>query len=336
MIVRTLFILLSFQVIGDISAQDIIFSQYYNSPLHINAAFAGTVAYPHFTTNYRNQWPGLNKVYETYGVTYDQYFPKQNLGLGLIITSDDQANGTLVATNFQGIVSYNMKFDFDKQIKFGIGVGYVQNRLDWDKLIFFDQLDPELGSTDRNGIPFPTSELRPASLSNGYFDVRLGMLYYTPKYYFGVSLSHVNGPYDGFLADNVDATQLSLPALISIHAGFQYVINKDNKGRPTTFISPNVLYVAQSSFHQVNLGAYLQKDALFGGIWLRNTIDNFDALIFSAGVIFNNIKIGYSYDLTISQLGINSGGSHEIGISVGLKNLEKKQSKINDCFSLFR
>jgi len=40
--------------------------------------------------------------------------------------------------------------------------------------------------------------------------------------------------------------------------------------------------------------------------------------------------------LTSSQLGLQSGGSHEIAITVALKSLEKKESKYNDCFSLFR
>jgi len=116
----------------------------------------------------------------------------------------------------------------------------------------------------------------------------------------------------------------------------QIVLQKDNKGNPLTFISPNVLFAHQSGFSQINIGAYLQVKQLFGGLWLRHTLSNVDSFIFSAGVDLNYIKIGYSFDLTGSELGINTNGSHEIGINFRLKNLEKKESKYNDCFSLFR
>jgi hypothetical protein len=80
----------------------------------------------------------------------------------------------------------------------------------------------------------------------------------------------------------------------------------------------------------------MQVKQLFGGAWIRHTLGNVDAFIFSTGVDLDYIKIGYSFDLTGSRLSTNTGGSHEIGIIVRLKNLEKKESKYNDCFSLFR
>jgi len=213
----------------------------------------------------------------------------------------------------------------------------MQNVLDWNKLVFFDQIDPQFGSVDRFGNPNPSAEVMPADLSNGFLDVDMGMLLYNPNYYVGVSLFHLNSPYNGFLSSGADPSANSLPVLMGIHAGYQIVMQKDNKGNPTTFISPNVMYATQAGFQQINLGAYLQTGAIFGGLWVRHTIENIDAAIASVGVYFNNLKIAYSYDVTLSSLTLGtSGGSHEIGISLGLKHLEKKTSKINDCFSLFR
>ena len=318
-----------------ILAQDLIFSQYYNSPLHVNPAFAGTTNYPQFTANYRLQWPKFNNVYKTYAVTYDQFFKKMNSGIGFIAISDDQGDGTLKTTKFAGIYSYRAKFRNDWQVKFGLELGYHQTRLNWDKLIFFDQIDPFEGPFNSSGVPFPSNEIRPASLQNGFLDINLGMLLYNPKFYLGFSLDHVNGPYSGFTQQNQGFSE-SLPVLYSLTGGFQIVLDTDNKGNPSTFISPNAIYAIQSGFSQINFGAYMQIKQLFGGIWLRHTINNVDAFIFSFGVDLNQIKIGYSFDLTTSALGVQTGGSHEIGISVGLKNLEKKESKYNDCFSLFR
>jgi len=318
------------------SAQDLIFSQYYNSPLHLNPAFAGTTSYPQFTANYRLQWPSYNKVYETYAVTADQAIGNLNSGFGFIAISDSQGDGTIKATKFAGIYSYRARFKEDWQIKFGLEVGYHQNRLDWDKLIFSDQIDPFLGPFNSMGVPFPSSEVQPQSLRNGFLDVNLGMLLYNPKFYVGLSLDHVNSPYAGFTESSRSNTAESLPVMYTLNAGFQIVLEKDNKGNPSTFISPNALFAHQSGFTQINAGAYMQIRQLFGGVWFRHTLSNVDAVIFSMGVDLNNIKIGYSFDLTVSSLGLETGGSHEIGISVGLKHLEKKESKYNDCFSIFR
>ncbi len=321
---------------GHLNAQDLIFSQYYNSPIHINPAFAGTVSYPHFTTNYRLQWPSLNRVYETYAVSYDQFFKKLNSGFGFTALNDDQGDGTLRTTKASGIYSYKIIFNKNWQIKFGIEVAYNQNRLNWEKLIFFDQIDPVSGPFNSGGIPFPTSEVRPESLNNSYLDIGMGMLLYNPSYYIGISLDHLNGPYAGFTQSATDASSESLPVVFSIHAGTQIVLLKDNKGNPFTFISPNVVYARQSDFDQINAGAYIQVGPIFGGAWVRHTLKNIDSFIFSFGVNLNYIKIGYSFDLTSSELGLSTGGSHEIGISLGLSKLEKKESKYNDCLSLFR
>lgn len=330
-------VILTYALHSNSMGQDLVFSQYYSNPIHFNSAFVGTVAYPRFAANYRMQWPGLNNVYESYAASYDQYFPSKNLSAGLILLSDDQGNGTLKQTSAKAIVSYNIRFGDKWQIKFGVGSKFAQNRLDWDKLIFFDQLDPITGPLDGAGVPNISSELRPTSLSQSYFDVDLGMLLYNPKYFLGISVFHANGPAYGFVNDETGGTNSSLPLLISLHGGYQLTLEKDNKGNPSTFISPSILFASQSGFNQLNVGAYLQKSSVFGGLWVRHTIENLDALIFSFGVIANNIKVGYSYDLTLSSLENRStAGSHEIGISVGLKRFEKKVSKMNDCFSLFR
>jgi hypothetical protein len=42
---------------------------------------------------------------------------------------------------------------------------------------------------------------------------------------------------------------------------------------------------------------------------------NNEAIIFSVGVTTNNFNIGYSFDYTISELGIEAGGAHEFSLS---------------------
>ena len=52
------------------------------------------------------------------------------------------------------------------------------------------------------------------------------------------------------------------------------------------------------------------------GVWFRNGVENADAFIFQVGVQQDYFKVGYSYDVTLSQLGNSTQGSHEITIGI--------------------
>jgi hypothetical protein len=60
-----------------------------------------------------------------------------------------------------------------------------------------------------------------------------------------------------------------------------------------------------------------------------------DAIIFILGLNLNYIEVGYSYDFTISSIGPDSGGSHEVSVSLLLPNISsnkvKKKDKILPC-----
>jgi hypothetical protein len=63
-------------------------------------------------------------------------------------------------------------------------------------------------------------------------------------------------------------------------------------------------------------------------MWFRKTSRNSDALIFLLGLRFQNFRIVYSYDLTISNAKSATVGSHEISIAFEIKTPSKSQSKM--------
>jgi len=321
--------------VASVSGQDPIFSQFYNAPNQINPAFAGNTESPFIATNYRLQWPGFSNVYNTYMLSYDQFVPKLNSGFGLSLLADDAGDGTLKTTKISGIYSYRVYIKRNTYLKLGLEAGVVQHRLDPTKLIFFDQLDPQFGAISPGGTRYPTEE-NLADIGTRYYpDIGAGLMVYSPKFYGGIGLKHLNNPDTGFL-QNVENIDRGLPIRITIHGGMQIDIEKGNKATKGTFISPNVMYVKQGPFRQINAGAYLDFGDIFTGLWYRDTASNGDAVIGSVGVRSGIYKISYSYDLTISGLGINSGGTHEIGLILNFDSLLPKESKYNDCLSLFR
>ncbi len=131
-----------------VQAQDPIFSQFYAAPLQINPAFAGNSFGPHVAINYRNQWPSIQSgAYTTYAASYDQYIDRANSGFGLMILTDDAGQGLIKTNRVSGLYAYRLQMDNQLFVKFGVEASFVQTRLDWDQLVFFDQIDPEVGPT---------------------------------------------------------------------------------------------------------------------------------------------------------------------------------------------
>ena len=319
---------------GRLFGQDPIYSQFYASPILINPAFAGTSHHPVVYSHYRNQWPSIDQAYTTFSVTVDQFSDSNNSGYGFSLLSDNSGNGILRTIKAAGVYSYALKMQNDFTLRIGLEPAIIQSRLDWDRLIFSDQIDPITGPITQGGTVLPGSEIRPQELTDYSFDLSTGFLLSSPYFYAGLSLEHLNNPNPGFLDSTGDF--VGIPTRYSLHFGTQINFDFRNKVDKGSFITPNALLVKQGDFYQVNLGFYSKISALLTGVWLRHTFNNADALIFSVGTKYEDFKIQYSFDYTVSDLNINSGGAHEISFRYIISSVGTKESKINDCLSIFR
>ncbi len=308
MVKRLLFILTSIFSLGIFDyayGQDPEFTQFYANPLYLNPAFAGTARCPRFIMNYRNQWPALTGTFVTYSVSYDQHIDAIAGGLGILITNDKAGEGTLTTTNFSAIYSYQLNVSREFSIKAGFQATYAQKKVDWEKLTFGDMIDP------RRGFIFTTAEQKNFTERTNV-DVSAGILGYSKRYFFGFAAHHLTEPDEGFLGLS------KLPMKYTGHAGA--VIPLEGRGSEAN-ISPNILYQQQQDFRQLNLGLYVTKGAIVGGLWYRNQ-DAFIALIgFQQGLF----KFGYSYDVTVSKLSNATAGSHEISFQLQFECKPKKR-----------
>ncbi len=277
-------------------AQDPEFTQFYAAPLYLNPAFAGSVRCPRFTMNYRNQWPAILGQFITYDVEYDQYVASLSGGIGILAWKDNAGTGTISTTNISGIYSYQMNVNRDFTINAGFQASYMQKNLDWSKLTFGDQIDP------RYGFVYTTQEIAPKGTSS-FLDLDAGIIGYTNEFYGGVSVDHLLQPDEGFISANSP-----LPMKFTGHFGA--LIPMDDSRHNTSYISPNVLFVMQQNFQQLNLGLYVSRGPLVGGLWYRLG----DAIIALIGIQTSGLKFGYSYDITISKLSNAAGGAHEISL----------------------
>ncbi len=292
-------------------AQDPHFSQYYANPMFLNPGMTGSVECARINLNYRNQWPSLGDAFVTYSASYDQILNKLRSGIGISFVGDKSGEGgALKRTHISASYSYKLIVNQKILISFGIQGTYSQQKLDWNKLIFGDQIDPTTGTINPS-----TSETPPSSFDKSYIDFAAGaVLDFNGAVFAGLAVHHLTQPDIGFY-DNTDS---KLPMKITIHGGASYNLSRGGFGyyeEGDWLLMPNILYQQQNKSQELNFGAYVNKYPFVAGVWLRNSFDNIDAAIVLIGINYANYRIGYSYDFTLSKLSNVSGGAHEISFA---------------------
>jgi len=295
-----------------LKAQDPHFSQYYANPLYLNPAFAGTANCPRVIFNHRNQWPSITGNYVTYNVSYDQHVDGINGGLGLIVTTDKAGQGVLSKDIISGIYSYKLDVSNNFSIKAGFQATYFQNRIDWEKLTFGDMIDPKYG------FIWNTSEIRPDP-RKGAIDFSAGFLGYSENFYMGFAVHHLTEPDAAFYGVS------KLPRKYTGHLGGVINLVRGSRNIEDPTLSPNILFMKQQDFEQLNYGLYFSRYPIVGGVWFRQSFTNADAVITLVGIQTGVLKVGYSYDVTVSKLSNASGGAHEISFAYQFPCIPKKR-----------
>jgi type IX secretion system PorP/SprF family membrane protein len=300
-------------------AQDPQFSQFYAAPLYLSPSFAGSALAPRAVVNYRNQWPNIDASFVTYAASFDYYFPKVNSGVGLLVTHDRQGVGGVRSTDIGAQYSYRLQLSDNLFFQPGFQLSYVLRDANFFNLTFGDQLN-NLGPIPGQGTAEPlTGEYR------SYLDFSSGGLLYTERFYVGVSAHHMNRPNQSLTGD-----VSRLPMKTTFHAGYKIPLDASTAqglaqdvSAPERSITPAILYKMQGKFDQLDVGLYATYDPLVFGLWYRGLpikqyepgLNNSDAVIFLFGFKYESLSVGYSYDLTISNLGPASGGAHELSLS---------------------
>lgn len=289
-------------------AQDAAFSQFYANPLYLNPALTGTTECGRLHLNYRNQWPSLDKAYVTYSVAYDQQLPEIRSGFGLLIMSDQQGSGAYHRTLAGGFYAYQLQIGLETFLQFGVKAAFYQEGINWSKLVFADMIDPTTGSISPGNEVEPTSNIYTADFASGL------ALSYSDIFFAGFSADHLSQPNLSFYGDE----NVFLPRKFTLHAGMNYNASSGTTGtgrQGDLLLQPNLLFMQQGAFNQLNAGLYLNKHPFVLGIWFRHSFQNPDAIVVLAGIQQEKFRIGYSYDNTVSKLSGKSGGAHEISLA---------------------
>lgn len=288
-------------------AQDPHFSQYNTSRTYTNPAFTGTDSTLVLATGYRMQWPNIDGGYKTFHFSADQYVRFLRGGFGINIMNDNAGNGTLITTRID--INYAPHYELFKHklvIQPALSISYFKKSIDWSKMTFGDQIDPQ------TGFVYNTNETQHIASKSG-IDFSTGLLVYTNQFYGGFAAHHLTQPDEGFEGISI------LPIKLTIHTGANLSFKNKN-----LILSPNILSIKQQDFQILLPGINAKYKWVVLGLSYRNQ----DAFIINAGFQSRFLKIAYSYDYTVSKLTNNAtGGSHEIQLAWFL-HYQKKVCRI--------
>lgn len=320
-------------------AQDPEFSQYYSAPLYLNPGFTGTASDHRFIANYRNQWPSITNGFVTYAFSYDYNLHDLNSGIGVLLMVDKAGTAGLRSTQLNFQYTYKLHVADKWVISPGLNFGVGSRNIDMDKLVFYDQLNP-----DQPNNPNPSSPNYQGIDSKTYFDFGFGGLAYSRKIWVGVSMSHLNKPNRSLKDD-----QSIIPVKTTVHGGIRIPLyNGLFKRDRVAAIAPSFVYKRQANFDQFDIGTYFLYEPIVIGVWYRgipitqNVADNLsqDAIVVILGFQLEKIEFSYSYDLTVSELGPSIGGAHEVALKYMLNTpgaaKNKKKEKLIPCPAFYR
>ena len=304
------------------SAQDMHFSQWFNSPLSTNPANTGFIPDADYRlgVNYRNQWSTIMSVpYKTMSIWGDAQVFRDRiesgwLGLGGLILRDVAGSGGLTSTKVYGSAAYHQMLGVAHLLSFGMNVGWANKRINTANLKFPDQFDGKFFDSN-----LPTSVVLDNPNIN-YFDMQVGINYAyfpTDKLYVngGVSVWHLNSPRESFFKnDDPAAGDNGIVA-----KRYNIFGNASVKLNDQVILNPMAYYSFTTKTSELVAGVNVQynlsgdgENQLIGGLYYRSG----DAVIPMIGFVYKTLKLSFTYDATTSGLNQynHSRGAYEFSL----------------------
>lgn len=281
--------------------QEAQFSQYMFNQMAFNPAYAGARDAICANGLMRQQWLGFedpdgNDVApRTFLVSLDAPISFLHGGVGATIFQDQLG----FEKNIGVKLSYAYRF-FLGNGNFSVGAqaGFLNKTIDFSKFKPIQSEDPVLASQSEE--------------STLLTDFAFGAYYTVPdRFWAGISssqLAQTSGP--------IGDANLELRRHYFATAGYEYTLPSN----PSFEILPSFLFKTDATAVSFDLtGMVRYNNRFWGGLSYRLQ----DAVAVILGMNYKNFNIGYSYDLTTSQLGglgsVGSTGSHEIMLNYCFK-----------------
>jgi type IX secretion system PorP/SprF family membrane protein len=310
----TLLTLTVFTTVVGMAQQDPMFTKYMFNSLIFNPAYAGSR--DHMTMNllHRTQWWGIQGAPSTQSFSIHSPMRSERVGLGFTVVNDKIGPSNTINAN----VAYSYRIPVGKgKLCVGVQAGGTNYRADFTPLAL------------ENPVDFAFMDTKP-NLVN--FNFGAGLYYYSKRFYAGVGVprliendlskaTNITGQTDVFakefrhyffaIGGAIPLRGNALifkPSLLVKSSAPDSRLKKDpafnNYGAPTEF--------------NIDLSLFFQE-TLWVGVSGRSAIEAFtqtssydSADFWIAYYLANGLRIGASYDYTLTKLQGKAGGSFEV------------------------
>lgn len=300
--IKSLKIIAFFLLLGQVAfgQQDVQYTQFMHNKLAINPAYAGSTGVPCMNALYRNQWSGFQGAPVSQTLGYQMPLFKDRVGAGISLVHDRL--GPTESWSASMIYAYHIPLV--KKLKLGIGVqGSLQNyRVNWD----------ETEATHEGDLAIPDL----ASGSKLIPNFGAGLHLHSDRFYVGISVPHLLRTRLSLQGEEYSVADINRAEVHGFFmAGAIFDLSNDIKLKPAGLIkyTKNApidfdLHASLIFFEQFWIGGTYRA----GGELQGSSGESIDAIVQLQ--ITDAIRVGFSYDFTLTEIGDHTPGSYEIVI----------------------
>jgi type IX secretion system PorP/SprF family membrane protein len=315
-----------------LKAQDMHFSQFFNSPATINPAATGSMNEDlRFTSFYKDQWGGIGAPYKTMLSSFDAKIFRSKkresaFGLGMQVYSDKAGESKMGVSLASLAVSYQLKINRYHTLAAGLHGGIGQRSIQLNNLRWGHQFTGDHYDSSIPGEYIPMPNLLMVDFAGGLYWNHVRDEDFNA--YGGLAVFHMNRPPQSHYQQYEEL----LHTRYVFHGGAEFGLDMTN-----TAILPNFLFMKQGPFHEITAGALVKytlgvnsrytglktSSAFYLGSFYRLR----DAIVIATKYdIKNNWIIGLSYDVNVSKLRAASAGRGGMEISLVWKGITSQSS----------
>ncbi|CAM1334950.1 type IX secretion system membrane protein PorP/SprF [Tenacibaculum aestuariivivum] len=289
------------------SQQDPQYTQYMYNQNVVNPAYAtNSIGVINLGAMHRSQWASAIGAPKTY--TFFVHTPiSKKIQLGLSVITDNIGEGVLKENNIYADFAYVLQVGQNQKLSLGLKAGFTSFTTNFSDFKFPD--DDPLSGILTNDTAFNNQ-------NNILPNFGVGAFYFSNNYYIGLSAPNLLKTKQ--IEEKKGVSTLGAEEIhFFLTSGYVYKINTNFKLKPSfmTKVVKGAPIVLDASLNilfnnRFELGtSYRIKDSFSGMFNIRAT---------------SNLKIGYAYDYTTSNLGNFNSGSHEIMVlldfdTIGIK-----------------
>lgn len=310
-------------------AQDPTTTQFHLTRNYLNPAYAGYSSDLSLNYNSRLQWTKVSGKFSTHNFAANIACEERNLGFAVYGYDNVEGDGLLRTTmgGFQTAIYFPWNFGNRNMVgsagmfAFGLQIGVGQQRIDWDRLVFTDQLSDQTYRQVRSASIILPQAIEGSSV----WDIAAGFrgmhAIFNEKGYisFGASAFHLARNQKSFFGNN---SQVAWPVRYTGHIWGHYF--RESGGIRKT-VELGSVFNSQVNLRTLTTMGYFGWEPVRFGVgyrngWVKALNDNnsmfqHDAVIAEVDYkLSDNLLMSYSFEYTTNTIGVQrTYGTHEVG-----------------------